>query len=219
MLDALGTGVASLPEHDVDQPPLGRLLVERGFLTDDQLQHALAEHDRTGLPLGQLLISLSYVTASTIAQVLATIAAVPTDVPPISPAPAPVAPPAFPGPGPTEASTRIESLELELAGARHETMLARRDADLVRQEMLALEQAAAAAHGAESELIAAAGRIQALEAERDARVAELLETQARLASTTQNLRAAYERLHRFEIAEAIEQHRQAQRASRYAWHS
>jgi hypothetical protein len=72
MFDALGTGGARVPELEVAAPPLGRLLVERGHLTEEQLQAALDEHARTGLPLGQVLISLSYVTATTVAQALAT---------------------------------------------------------------------------------------------------------------------------------------------------
>lgn len=53
-------------------PPLGRLLVERGFLTEEQLQIGLAEHGRTGLPLGQVLIGMGFVTTAIIAQALAT---------------------------------------------------------------------------------------------------------------------------------------------------
>jgi DNA repair exonuclease SbcCD ATPase subunit len=72
MFDALGTGGVRVAEPEVSAPPLGRLLVERGHLTEEQLQTALDEHTRTGLPLGQVLISLSYVTATTVAQALAT---------------------------------------------------------------------------------------------------------------------------------------------------
>jgi len=72
MFDALGTGGVRVAELEVAAPPLGRLLVERGHLTEEQLQAALDEHARTGLPLGQVLISLSYVTATTVAQALAT---------------------------------------------------------------------------------------------------------------------------------------------------
>lgn len=53
-------------------PPLGRLLVERGFLTEEQLQTGLAEHGRTGLPLGQVLIGMGFVSTAIIAQALAT---------------------------------------------------------------------------------------------------------------------------------------------------
>ena len=73
MFDALGTGGALVPEREIEAPsPLGQLLVERGHLTDQQLDAALAEQSRSGLPLGQVLIGLSYVTAATIAQALAT---------------------------------------------------------------------------------------------------------------------------------------------------
>src|SRR5579864_102499 len=53
-------------------PPLGRLLIAHGFLTEEQLQVGLAEHGRTGLPLGQVLIGLGFVTKAVIAQALAT---------------------------------------------------------------------------------------------------------------------------------------------------
>jgi hypothetical protein len=53
-------------------PPLGRLLIVHGFLTEEQLQVGLAEHGRTGLPLGQVLIGLGFVTKAIIAQALAT---------------------------------------------------------------------------------------------------------------------------------------------------
>jgi hypothetical protein len=72
MFDPLDTGSARVSEQEASHPPLGSLLVERGLITDEQLQHALREHDRTGLPLGQVLIGLSYVTAATVAQALAT---------------------------------------------------------------------------------------------------------------------------------------------------
>lgn len=72
MFDAIGTGATLAPEESSAQPQLGRLLVDRGFIGEEQLEYALSEHERTGLPLGQVLISLSYVTASTIAQALAT---------------------------------------------------------------------------------------------------------------------------------------------------
>jgi hypothetical protein len=72
MFDALGTGGALMAELEAPAPPLGRLLVERGHLTEAQLQTALAEQFRTGLPIGQVLVSLNYVTAEMVAQALAT---------------------------------------------------------------------------------------------------------------------------------------------------
>ncbi|MBV8479410.1 MAG: hypothetical protein JOY72_03820, partial [Actinobacteria bacterium] len=71
MFDALDTARMDVPQ-EISVPPLGRVLVERGHLTEQQLQSALAEQARTGRPLGQVLIALSYVTPTTIAQALAT---------------------------------------------------------------------------------------------------------------------------------------------------
>jgi len=72
MFDVLDPGGAPMPELDVPAPPLGRLLVEHGHMTEAQLQTALAEQFRTGLPLGQVLVSLNYVTGEMVAQALAT---------------------------------------------------------------------------------------------------------------------------------------------------
>jgi hypothetical protein len=70
MFDAPGTGGVLVPELEVQAPPLARLLIERGQMTEAQLQTALAEQSRTGLSLGQVLVSLSYVTAAMVAQAL-----------------------------------------------------------------------------------------------------------------------------------------------------
>ena len=51
--------------------PLGALLVERGLLTADELEQALAEQRRTGRVLGQVLVSRGYVSGSSLVQVLA----------------------------------------------------------------------------------------------------------------------------------------------------
>ena len=268
MLEALALGVTVAPEQTDAQPPLGRLLLERGLLTDEQLQYALSEHGRTGLPLGQVLIGLSYVTASTIAQALATqqgglvqteygfatgFSADPTmapvGLPPVSPPasvvpslPAPVpaavvqAAPPLPGPELAEASTRIMSLELELAAARQETELARQEllaASPAGEELAAARTRIAELEGettlTRSALDEASRKIEALEqaalaaagvqAELQQTRAELQQTQAQLLSSTENLRTAYERLHQFEIAQALQQHQQARTASPFAWQS
>ncbi len=52
--------------------PLGRLLVERGLLSEQQLVEALLEQNRTGDRLGQVLIRLGFVEAPTVAMALAT---------------------------------------------------------------------------------------------------------------------------------------------------
>src|ERR1700751_5172322 len=48
MLSEVQTDGSAVP----GPPPLGRLLITYGFLTEEQLQVGLAEHGRTGLPPG-----------------------------------------------------------------------------------------------------------------------------------------------------------------------
>lgn len=166
MFDALGTGSARVPELEVPAPPLGRLLVERGHITEDQLQKALAEQSRTGLSLGQVLVGLSYATAATVAQALATqhgLAAVP-----------PVSPPASLPPTATEAKPKdepeAEAPEAQVLPLRADEVIAPPpgpDPQLaVTQARVAeLELELAAAVSAGSSLEAAEDRIQSLEAE------------------------------------------------------
>jgi hypothetical protein len=51
--------------------PLGRLLVARGLLTEEQLIEGLLEQDRTGDRLGKVLIRLGFVDAPSVAMALA----------------------------------------------------------------------------------------------------------------------------------------------------
>lgn len=51
--------------------PLGRLFVEKGLLTEERLEHALAEQIATGGRLGEKLVELGYVTTSALARLLA----------------------------------------------------------------------------------------------------------------------------------------------------
>jgi N-acetylglucosaminyldiphosphoundecaprenol N-acetyl-beta-D-mannosaminyltransferase len=56
------------------QPPrplLGRLLLDRGLLTREELQLALEESERTGRPLGGVILDLRLVTPPALADVLA----------------------------------------------------------------------------------------------------------------------------------------------------
>jgi type II secretory ATPase GspE/PulE/Tfp pilus assembly ATPase PilB-like protein len=55
-----------------EQPklPLGKLLVTKGVISDDQLRIALLEQKRTGVPLGKLLIHLGFVTEATVREAL-----------------------------------------------------------------------------------------------------------------------------------------------------
>lgn len=52
------------------KPPLGKLLVEKGVISDDQLRIALLEQKRTSVPLGKLLIHLGFVTEATVREAL-----------------------------------------------------------------------------------------------------------------------------------------------------
>lgn len=51
--------------------PLGALLVERGLLTDGELEHALAEQRRSGRLLGQILVDSDYLSGFTLTRALA----------------------------------------------------------------------------------------------------------------------------------------------------
>ena len=68
--------VPALPEHDgpepPDRPPLGRLLVDRSLITEEQLAAGLAEQALSGRPLGQVVVDLGFVPAALVAQALAT---------------------------------------------------------------------------------------------------------------------------------------------------
>jgi hypothetical protein len=68
--------MSSSPEERSPIPPfavpLGRLLIERGLLTQQQLIEGLLEQDRTGDRLGTVLIRLGFVDGPTVAMALAT---------------------------------------------------------------------------------------------------------------------------------------------------
>ena len=51
--------------------PLGRLFVEKGLLTEDQLEQALADQTANGGRLGERLVELGYVSSTALARVLA----------------------------------------------------------------------------------------------------------------------------------------------------
>ncbi|MDO9192473.1 MAG: ATPase, T2SS/T4P/T4SS family, partial [Undibacterium sp.] len=55
-----------------EQPklPLGKLLILKGVISEDQLRIALIEQKSTGIPLGKLLISLGFVTEATVREAL-----------------------------------------------------------------------------------------------------------------------------------------------------
>jgi hypothetical protein len=59
------------PVRRPEAPPLGRLLVQRGLLSDAQLAIVLEEQRRTGRRLGELIVELRFAPATTVAQALA----------------------------------------------------------------------------------------------------------------------------------------------------
>jgi len=50
--------------------PLGKLLISKGVISEDQLRIALIEQKATSLPLGKLLITLGFVTEATVREAL-----------------------------------------------------------------------------------------------------------------------------------------------------
>ena len=50
--------------------PLGKLLMQKGVISEDQLRIALLEQKSKGIPLGKLLISLGFVTDATVREAL-----------------------------------------------------------------------------------------------------------------------------------------------------
>ncbi|MES2117586.1 MAG: secretion system protein E, partial [Pseudomonadota bacterium] len=55
-----------------EQPkiPLGKLLIQKGVISEDQLRIALIEQKRSQEPLGKLLITLGFVTEATVREAL-----------------------------------------------------------------------------------------------------------------------------------------------------
>ncbi|MEG1054227.1 MAG: secretion system protein E, partial [Janthinobacterium sp.] len=50
--------------------PLGKLLIQKGVISEDQLRIALIEQRRSSEPLGKLLITLGFVTEATVREAL-----------------------------------------------------------------------------------------------------------------------------------------------------
>ncbi|WP_374583568.1 GspE/PulE family protein [Pseudoduganella sp.] len=55
---------------DTQKIPLGKLLIQKGVISQDQLRIALTEQKRSNVPLGQLLIALGFVTEATMREAL-----------------------------------------------------------------------------------------------------------------------------------------------------
>ncbi len=58
-----------MPEKPIQQP-LGKILVGKGVISDDQLRIALQEQSKTHQPLGRLLVGLGFLSEATIRDVL-----------------------------------------------------------------------------------------------------------------------------------------------------
>jgi general secretion pathway protein E/type IV pilus assembly protein PilB len=55
---------------DSSKTPLGKLLIQKGMISEDQLRIALIEQKRSEEPLGKLLITLGFVTEATVREAL-----------------------------------------------------------------------------------------------------------------------------------------------------
>jgi hypothetical protein len=149
-------------------------MVDEGFLTLDQLSLALAEQDSTGRPLGKVLVELGFVSEGAVANALAeqhggllkTEFGISAGLHAISADAAP----ATHAPEPPDRATRIEQLESTLR-----TVVAERDAFVQKaNELQARLSEAAQPGGAEVAHVtaAAAARIAELEADVQARLCE-----------------------------------------------
>ena len=56
--------------HNIPWRPLGRLLVEQGLISEDELERSLAEQASTGRPLGETLVELGFVSRVDLAGVI-----------------------------------------------------------------------------------------------------------------------------------------------------
>ena len=59
------------PAREISWRPLGELFVEKGLLSRERLEHALAEQAASGGRLGDKLVELGYVTRHALARLLA----------------------------------------------------------------------------------------------------------------------------------------------------
>jgi uncharacterized coiled-coil protein SlyX len=57
--------------HNIPWRPLGRLLVEQGLISEDELECSLAEQASTGRPLGETLVELGFVSGPALSRALA----------------------------------------------------------------------------------------------------------------------------------------------------
>jgi hypothetical protein len=162
---------------------LGQLMVDEGFITLDQLQHALSEQSSTGRPLGKVLVDLGFVSEGAVANALAEqhggllktefgisagLHAVQGGAArPAAPAPAAVSP----------AAARVAELEAQLQGVlRERNALSQSLNELKLRQAEAAPDPAASARVAELE-----AELEHVHADRSALMQKLNELQARQA--------------------------------------
>jgi hypothetical protein len=102
---AVSTDLRKDMEPERARPKLGHIFVEKGFITTEQLEQALAEQSQSGKLLGEVLVELEMIDRLDLASALG----VQFTAPP-APAPAP------PAPAPT--IDRRADVEAELAALR-----------------------------------------------------------------------------------------------------
>jgi hypothetical protein len=192
--------MSSLPEPTPSPPralPLGRLLVERGLLTEEQLIEGLLEQDGTGDRLGKVLIDLGFIDGPTVAMALATQHGGPlkteygfaTGFDPGEPA-EPVVEPA-PDPDPAPAQPLPSELRVDAEPT------ASPELDVVTPNHDSAEPPGEDALG-KSGLDVALSELQAFQAEHDRAVSQLEATIAQLDAAQADLEAANTRISELE---------------------
>lgn len=67
----MATSISEEPSENPSGKPLGRLLVEKGVISEDQLRITLLEQSKRHLPLGRLMVGLGFLSEATIRDVMA----------------------------------------------------------------------------------------------------------------------------------------------------
>jgi hypothetical protein len=122
-------------EPERARPRIGHIFVEKGFITAEQLEQALAEQTQSGKLLGEVLVELQLIDRMELASALGVQFTAPPK-PQAVPAPAPAAPVAVQTAG-NDVQAELAALHAHNADLR--SMVAQLQADLAeRDERLAL---------------------------------------------------------------------------------
>jgi DNA-binding NarL/FixJ family response regulator len=68
--DLISSGKTEAPKTEKKHKLLGQLLLEKGYINENQLERALAEQHKTKILLGEILIRLGFITPEELADVL-----------------------------------------------------------------------------------------------------------------------------------------------------